>query len=74
MIEKNKLLGVLLALAFWGIAFPQYVFTGDCVRIFDRDGKEVTEEREDENLYREISTAKPEQIEIKISFLERAER
>lgn len=75
MTEKKKLLGVLLALGFWGVAFPQYLFTGDCVRIFDEDGKEVTEEeREDDNLYREISTAAPEQIEVKIGLLEWAKR
>lgn len=75
MTEKKKLLGVLLALGFWGAAFPQYLFTGDCVKIFDEDGREVTEEeREDDNLYREISTAAPEQIEVKIGILEWAKR
>lgn len=75
MIEKKKLLGVLFALGFWGVAFPQYLFTGDCVRVFDETGKEMTkEELADENLYRAISTAKPEQIEVKIGILEWAER
>lgn len=75
MIEKKKLLGVLLALGFWGVAFPQYLFTGDCVRVFDETGEEVTgEELADENLYHGIGTAKPEQIEVKISILEWAER
>lgn len=75
MIKKYGLLSLLLALGFWGAAFPQYLFVGDCVRVLDQDGNEVTEkEREDENLYREISEAQPEQIEIKISILEWAKR
>ena len=76
MIEKCKLiLSMLMAVGFWGIAFPQYFFTGDCVRIFHENGTEMTaEEREDENLYYEISTAKPEQIEVKIGILEWAKR
>lgn len=73
MIEKKKLLGVLLALGLWGIAFPQYLFTGDCVRIFDEEGNEISQQ-ESENLYRDIGTAKPEQIEVKISILEWAKR
>lgn len=75
MIEKYRILGVLLALSFWGVAFPQYFFTGDCVRVFHTDGSEMTqEERADRNLYYEISTAKPEQIEVKIGILEWAKR
>ena len=67
--------GVLLALGFWGVAFPQYLFTGDCVKVFYADGREAEErERENKNLYREIGTAKPEQIEIKIGILEWAKR
>lgn len=60
--------GALLALGFWGVAFPQYLFTDDCVQIVFEDGREG--KREDENLYREIGTAKPGQIEIKIGILE----
>ena len=72
---KKWCVGMLLAASFWGIAFPQYLFTGDCVRIFDENGREATgEKRADRNLYREIGTAEPEQIEIRISFLDRAER
>lgn len=72
---KKWCVGMLLAVSFWGAAFPQYLFTGECVRIFDENGREVTgEERADRNLYREIGTAEPEQIEIRISILERAER
>lgn len=75
MRKKLGLLGVLLVLGFWGAAFPRYLFTGDCVKVVDQDGNEVTEEeREDVNLYREISTAGPEQIEVKISILEWAKR
>ena len=76
MTERYKLFfGMLLAVGFWGIMFPQYFFTSDCVRIFKESGEELTEkEREGRNLYYEIGTAKPEQIEVKISFLERAER
>ena len=67
--------GVVLALGFWGIAFPQYVFTGDCVKILDKEGRDITDEAmEDKNLYREISNAQPEQTEIKISVLEWAKR
>lgn len=67
--------GMLLALGFWGVAFPQYLFTDDCVKLFWADGQEVTEEeREEENLYYRIGTAKQEQIEVKISILEWAER
>lgn len=74
-MSKKWFAGILLALGFWGIAFPQYLFAGDCVKIFDIDGREVTEEeRDDKNLYREISTAKPEQIEVKVSILEWAKR
>lgn len=66
---------MLLALGFWGIAFPQYLFTGDCVRILDEDGNDITEEAgKDKNLYYEISSAGPEQIEIRISILEWAKR
>ncbi len=66
---------ILLTLGFWGIAFPQYLFTGDCVRILDEDGQDITKEAEEEkNLYCEISNAKPEQIEVKISILEWAKR
>lgn len=67
--------GILLAFGFWGVAFPRYLFTGDCVRINDGEGREVTdEEAEEKNLYYEIGTAKPEQIQVKISILEWAER
>lgn len=67
--------GMLLALGFWGVAFPQYLFTDDCVKLFWADGQEVTEEeREEENLYYRIGTAKQEQIEVRISILEWAER
>lgn len=73
---KSLIFGsLLLALGFWGIAFPQYLFTDDCVRIVDEDGRDVTEdEKEKKNLYYEISSAEPEQIEIKISILEWADR
>ncbi len=65
----------LLALSFWGIAFPQYLFTGECVRVVDECGRDITEEEsEDKNLYREISDAEPEQIEVRISILEWAKR
>lgn len=85
MMEKYKkgwitqaavILGsVLLALGFWGIAFPQYLFTGDCVRILDEEGQDVTEEESREkNLYCEISDAEPGQIEVRISILEWAKR
>ncbi len=75
MTEKYRWLALLLAVGFWGLAFPKYMFTGDCVRIFDETDRDVTEEAaEDINLYREIGSAKPEQIEIKISVLEWAER
>lgn len=67
--------GMLLAMGFWGAAFPQYLFAGDCVKVFRGDGQEATkEEREDENLYLGIGAAKPEQIEIKIGILEWAKR
>ena len=67
--------GLLLSLGFWGIVFPQYLLTGDCVRIVDEEGQDVTEEAEDDkNLYSEISEAGPEQIEIRISILEWAKR
>lgn len=67
--------GLLLSLGFWGIAFPQYLLTGDCVRIVDEQGQDVTEEAEDDkNLYCEISEAGPEQIEVRISILEWAKR
>lgn len=65
----------LLALGFWGIAFPQYLFTGDCVRILNEEGEDVTRETgEGKNLYCEIGNAEPEQIEIRISILEWAKR
>lgn len=73
MLIRASFAGVLLALGFWGVAFPQYLFAGDCVKVFCADGREE-EEREDKNLYREIGTAKPEQIEVKISILEWAKR
>lgn len=67
--------GLLFSLGFWGIVFPKYLFTGDCVRIVDEEGQDITEETgEDHNLYREISEAGPEQIEVRISILERLER
>lgn len=70
-----SLAGLLLTAGFWGIMFPQYLFTGDCVKIFDADGRDVEAYEEgEENLYLEISTAKPEQIEVKISILEWAKR
>ncbi len=75
--EKNPvpavlwLAGLVLAAGFWGIVFPRYMFTEDCVRIYDEDGKDVTEEAgKDRNLYREIGNAEPEQIEMEISILE----
>lgn len=85
MIEKQKekfytqavaiFAGLLFSLGFWGIVFPKYLFTGDCVRIVDEEGRDITEETEDDyNLYREISEAEPEQIEVRISILEWAER
>ena len=67
--------GLLLSLGFWGIIFPQYLLTGDCVRIVDEQGQDVIEEAEDDkNLYCEISEAGPEQIEVRISILEWAKR
>lgn len=67
--------GILFALGFWGVLFPQYLFTGDCVKICGGDGQEGAEEESaDENLYRGIGTAKPEQIEVKIGILEWAKR
>lgn len=67
--------GLLLSLGFWGIVFPQYLLTGDCVRIVDEQGQDITEETEDDkNLYCEISEAGPEQIEVRISILEWAKR
>lgn len=75
ILVRLWLAGMLFALGFWGIAFPQYLFNGDCVKVFCADGREAEEEeREDENLYRGIGTAKPEQIEVKISILEWAKR
>lgn len=72
---RALLVGLVLMLSFWGIAFPQYLFNSDCVKIFRADGREMTDhEREHENLYREISTAKPEQIEVRIGILEWAKR
>lgn len=71
-IQVAALGGLLLSFGFWGIAFPQYLFTGDCVRILDEEGQDVTEEaKEDQNLYLAIGGAKPGQIEVKISILER---
>lgn len=70
-IQAAALGGLLLSLGFWGIAFPQYLFTGDCVRILDEEGQDITEEaKEDRNLYFAIEGAEPGQIEIKISILE----
>lgn len=75
LLVGMSFVGMLLALGFWGVAFPQYLFTDDCVKLFRADGQEVTEEeREEENLYYRIGTAKQEQIEVKISILEWAER
>lgn len=75
MFIRAWLAGAALSLGFWGVAFPQYLFTGDCVKVFCADGQEAEEEEiEDKNLYREIGTAKPEQLEIKISILEWAKR
>lgn len=72
---RAYLAGALLALGFWGIAFPQYLFTDDCVEIAHADGRDAAgAERGDENLYCEIGTAAPEQIEIKIGILEWAKR
>ena len=69
---RTSLAGMLLALGFWGVAFPQYLFTGDCVKIYDEAGNEGMGEAG--NLYREIGTAKPGQIEVKIGILEWADR
>lgn len=67
--------GLLFSLGFWGIVFPKYLFTGDCVRIVDEEGRDITGEMgDDHNLYCEISEAGPEQIEVRISILEWAER
>lgn len=75
LFVRMALAGMLLALGFWGVAFPQYLFAGDCIKIVDEEGNDVTDkEREEENLYRRISTAKPEQIEVKVSILEWAKR
>ena len=63
--------GMLLAAGFWGIAFPQYLFTKDCVKIVDKDGVDVTKQaREEKNLYCEISNAAPHQLEVRIGILE----
>jgi len=62
---------LLLAAGFWGMAFPRYMFTGDCVRITDDEGGDITEEaEEDRNLFVEIGSAGSDQIRIKFSFLE----
>lgn len=69
------LAGALFALGFWGIVFPQYLFADDCVEAAYADGREAAfEERGDENLYRVIGTAAPEQIEIRLGILEWAKR
>lgn len=74
-LQAAMLGGLLLSAGFWGVAFPQYLFTGDCVRILDEEGEDVTDEaKEEQNLYLAIGGAGPEQIEIKISILEWAER
>lgn len=65
---------ILLSFGFWGIAFPQYLFTGDCVRAVDEEGEDAAEETDGGNLYRKIGSAEPAQIEIRISILERTER
>lgn len=73
--QAAAVLGViLLSFGFWGIAFPQYLFTGDCVRIMDEEEQDITDESDDINLYREIGGAEPEQIEVRISILEWAKR
>lgn len=63
--------GMLLAAGFWGIAFPQYLFTKDCVKIVNEDEEDITgQEGEEKNLYREICNAKPHQLEVRIGIWE----
>lgn len=71
-LQAAALLGsMLLALGFWGIAFPQYLFTEDCVKIVDEDGRDVTGEvRAKENLFCKIGSATQEQIEVRIGILD----
>lgn len=73
--KRYKILAALFALSFWGAAFPHYFFTSDCVKLFDKEGNEITgEARKNKNLYAEIGAATSEQIEIKLGILEWAKR
>lgn len=75
MKKRYTILGALLALSFWGAAFPHYFFTRDCVKLFDREENEITgEERKNKNFYAEIGAADPKQVEIKFGILEWAKR
>lgn len=75
LLIRTFLVGMAFGLLSFGAAFPRYLFTGDCVRVFDESGEDVTEkEREKRNLYRDIAEAGPERIEVKIGILEWAER
>lgn len=70
--------GVMLSAGFWGIVFPQYTFTTDCVEVVeekDRNDVEGTERSYDqdspaENLYFDIGSADTDHIHIKCSILE----
>ncbi len=69
---RTWLAGLLMAAGLWGVIFPQYMLTSDCVTVKDENGADVTEEKQESgiNLYDEIGNAEKEQVEIKISVLE----
>lgn len=69
---RNYFIGFALAAAFWGVLFPQYVFTADVITVQDEQGNDVTEQvlESGANLYYDIGNADSKQLEIKFGLWE----
>ena len=67
---------MMTSAGFWGIVFPQYTFTSDCVQVINEKEQNAAEEEilltdaDNENLYVAIASAESEKVHIKCSIWE----
>lgn len=67
---------MMASAGFWGIVFPQYTFTSDCVQVINEKDQNAAEDEtltgdgDEENLYVAIASADPEKVHIKCSIWE----
>lgn len=67
----KRILCVFAAWAFFGLLYPEIVFTKDTCRVISADGQEmVCEVPEGSELYYRLLSAKPDEIKAKSRILE----